>query len=159
MYLATSTQEVTGSLLVSLLGFAPQLCVLFVIGWKLHAKHIHLALFLMTLVFVAFNKVCTVQYFVWYLSILPLITPVLWQGLETVKNTLLVAVIVFFPWAATQGAWLYEAYLLEFTGENTFLGIWIAGLAFFLANCSAAIITIIVYSRGLRKPLSRQKMD
>ena len=45
-----------------------------VIGLRWYAD-LPLAMFLQTVVFVAFNKVCTVQYFVWYQSLLPLLLP------------------------------------------------------------------------------------
>lgn len=39
-------------------------------------------------------------------------------------------------WVATQGAWLQQAYNLEFLGRSTFVpGLWRASLAFFLVNC------------------------
>ena len=37
-------------------------------------------------------------------------------------------------WLACELHWLYWAYYLEFMGQNTFLQVWVASLAFFGAN-------------------------
>ena len=37
-------------------------------------------------------------------------------------------------WGFAQSSWLLPAYLLEFKGHNTFMFIWLEGLAFFCAN-------------------------
>lgn len=114
------------SQLQSLLAFLPQVVLLLSLTLKYYT-HIELCLFLETLVFVAFNKVCTVQYFIWYFSILPLVLPrttISWKR----------GLVLFAVWFAAQGAWLGFAFKLEFLGENTFLEIWVAGIAFFLAN-------------------------
>ncbi|KAL9084593.1 MAG: hypothetical protein Q9159_005142 [Coniocarpon cinnabarinum] len=73
-----------------------------------------------TLSFVAFNKVCTSQYFLWPL------TGVLALGL----------------WVIGQGAWLQQGYGLEFLGQTMFAnGLWLTSLIFFAVN--AWVIGII----------------
>jgi phosphatidylinositol glycan class M len=78
-------------------------------------------------VFVAYNKVITAQYFIWFLSILPACAPRLRL---TITRTLVLASL----WLVTQVTWLLPAYLLEFQGLTTFLLIWLYCLAFFLVN-------------------------
>ena len=58
-------------------------------------------------------KVITSQYFLWYLSLLPL-------SLSWLRFTKLEAFACLLIWLATQGSWLLPAYYLEFVGSNTF---------------------------------------
>eukprot|EP00667_Euglena_gracilis_P009666 EG_transcript_9832 len=58
------------SLLLKVLAFIPQCLVLFCTSLATYSD-LPLCLFLLSHVFVIFNKVCTVQYFVWYLALLP----------------------------------------------------------------------------------------
>jgi phosphatidylinositol glycan class M len=115
------------SLFSSLLGFAPQMALVLAISVRYRAD-LPFALFLHTLAFVAFNKVCTAQYFVWYTSLLPLVLPqsrvaLRWKGLCMIG-----------VWFATELHWLFWGYRLEFLGENVFFSVWLAGCAFFVAN-------------------------
>ena len=67
-------------------------------------------LFAQTFVFVAYNKVVTSQYFLWYLSLIPLVIPKLkLSKYESVTSLLL--------WGFTQASWLLPAYFLEFKGR------------------------------------------
>ena len=68
-------------------------------------------LFAQTFVFVAYNKVVTSQYFIWYLSLLPLIVP-------NLKLTKYEAVTSLLLWGFTQASWLLPAYFLEFKGTH-----------------------------------------
>ena len=90
---------------------------------------------LITLVFVAFNKVCTVQYFVWYFCLLPFVLP-------ASSLTLRKGAGLFAAWAGSQGLWLAAAGALEMLGINTFLYVWAAGLLFFGVNivCMRALM-------------------
>lgn len=73
-YMLFVTQGSLLSRLVSLMAFLPQF--LLVLSTAIvHHQDITMCLFIQTFVFVAFNKVCTSQYFLWYLALLPLVIP------------------------------------------------------------------------------------
>ncbi|KUI55807.1 GPI mannosyltransferase 1 [Cytospora mali] len=113
--------------------FLPQLllsCVL--IPFVMAKKDLPSTMLAQTWAFVAFNKVCTSQkYFIWYLIFLPLYLPRS-SFLRNPKS----GIAALLLWILTQAAWLQQGYALEFLGESTFVpGLWLSGLAFFLANC------------------------
>lgn len=102
--------------------------------------------FVQTVVFVVFNKVCTSQYFLWYLLLLPLLLPTLrspGSPLTARKTALYICV-----WVGTQALWLAEAYRLEFLGENVFLGLWARGLVYVLGNCYVLVGIMDAYGRA-----------
>ncbi|EAT39321.1 AAEL008875-PA [Aedes aegypti] len=118
------------SLLEKLLTFLPQLVLIIILTLRYgkHRQTLGFALFAIAFVMVAYNPVVTSQYFVWFLSLLPL----------SVKNFKNIGIrkAVFIPvmWFISQGGWLLPAYLLEFRGWNTFEFIWIQSIVFFFSN-------------------------
>ena len=88
-------------------------------------------------------QVCTAQYFLWYLSILPLVLP---QTNLTLRGS---GALLILVWIATQGNWLFWGYRLEFLGLNVFYPLWVASIMFFLAN--AAILGIMARNHTKRK--------
>jgi len=116
--------------------FGPQLALLLTITF-IYYKDITFCVLLQTMTFVAFNKVCTVQYFCWYFSLLPLALP--WNK----SMSYLQAATLSIAWAAGQGLWLWFAYRLEFLGENTFFSIWVAGMIFFIINVAIIICLVL----------------
>ncbi|KAH3743458.1 GPI mannosyltransferase 1 [Pelomyxa schiedti] len=171
IYLTTvsSSTVTTGGfqrVIISLLGFVPQLAVLVAIVWRLSTRHINLCLFLMTLMFVTFNKVCTMQYYSWYLSLFPLLVPELSRGLTAIlcrykghatvqsglhrgmRNLGFGVLVVFAVWAIPQGFWLNYAYSLEFLGQPTFTALWLSSALFFAVNITTGALVIYVYSNS-----------
>ncbi|RMZ75731.1 hypothetical protein DV737_g5134, partial [Chaetothyriales sp. CBS 132003] len=67
-----------------------------------------------TLAFVSFNKVCTSQYFLWYLVFLPLHLPR--SSLIAVPGRGITALLL---WVGAQAVWLWQGYELEFLGRST----------------------------------------
>ena len=114
---------------ISIITFLPQIILLLAISKQFgeRPQDIPFCLFAQTFIFVAYNKVVTSQYFLWYLSLLPLVFPKLRL---TTSEMLTVGLL----WCFTQASWLLPAYFLEFKGYNTFQFIWIESLAFFAAN-------------------------
>ncbi|EEB07988.1 pig-M [Schizosaccharomyces japonicus yFS275] len=122
LYLASASHNS----LSPLIAFVPQmvLCVLIPL---VHAKHnIVGTMFAQTFAFVTFNKVCTSQYFIWYLIFIPMMLP---YNISVIKK----GVFFILPWVLGQVLWLFYAYKLEFLGENQFNALWFAGAIFFLS--------------------------
>ena len=121
------------SLSIESLAFLPQLLLACVfIPLALAPKNLPACLLAQTLAFVAFNKVCTSQYFLWYLVFLPLYLPDS-TFMARPKQTGVPALVL---WVVSQALWLQQGYQLEFLGRSTFVpGLWLASLGFFVVNC------------------------
>jgi len=113
--------------IASLLPFALQFAVVWTIGCTFW-RDPPFACFAQTLAFVTFNKVCTSQYFMWYLCFLPLVLPS--SRLPLSKGAFMLTL-----WTLGQALWLVNAFFLEHKGWNTFLQTWVASLVFFFINC------------------------
>jgi len=91
---------------------------------------------------VAFNKVVTAQYFIWYLALLPLVLPhtrirLKYRGIQLIALFL-----------AAEVAWGIAAYQIEFVGRATFLWVWFAGVVFF----GVQILTLVVFIQNHTTP-------
>ncbi|RDB23052.1 GPI mannosyltransferase 1 [Hypsizygus marmoreus] len=112
-----------------LVSFGPQMVLALGTGlvFGRRRRDVVFAWFVQTVVFVLFNKVCTSQYFLWYLLLLPLLLPRL--STSPLRGLLYLGV-----WVGTQALWLAEAYKLEFLGRNVFFGLWVRSLVYVLGN-------------------------
>ncbi|QQK43687.1 Mannosyltransferase (PIG-M), putative [Penicillium digitatum] len=125
------------------LAFLPQLTLVVVaLPLVLAKKNLATAMLAQTFTFVTFNKVCTSQYFLWYLILLPFYLP--FSSLVR-KPTLGISAAML--WIAGQALWLHQGYNLEFLGLPSFVpGLFLAGLFFFAVN--VWILGIIVRDGG-----------
>ncbi|KAG5979614.1 GPI mannosyltransferase 1 [Claviceps digitariae] len=132
LYLRSADASPSSSLRIESLAFVPQLllsCVL--IPLVLAKKDLATSMMAQTFAFVTFNKVCTSQYFLWYMVFLPLYLPT-----STLLHAPTVGLSALALWLASQIAWLHQGYQLEFLGQSTFFpGLWGASLGFFVVNC------------------------
>jgi GPI mannosyltransferase 1 subunit M len=136
LYLTSSNQNATTTSKPSFasLAFLPQIALsALLIPLAIAKSDIPTTMLAQTLAFVAFNKVATSQYFLWYLIFLPLYLP---------KSSLMqnprLGLAALGLWVAGQGLWLQQGYQLEFLGRSTFVGLpglWGSSVFFFGVNC------------------------
>ncbi|KAK4201731.1 family 50 putative glycosyltransferase [Triangularia verruculosa] len=133
LYLSSSP-SVSPSLLLPIekIAFLPQLLLsTLLIPLILAKKSLPTCLLAQTFSFVTFNKVCTSQYFLWYLILLPLYLP-----RSSFFRCPKFGFLALGLWVLAQAAWLQQGFELEFLGRSTFLpGLWMTGLGFFGVNC------------------------
>ena len=115
---------------LSLITFLPQMTLILTATMFLY-KDINLCLIVLTMIFVHFNKVITAQYFIWYLSLIPLIIH---------RNFLFnrykaKAIIMFSIWMFFELIWNTFSHKLEYEGKNYFLAMWGVDIGFFLTSC------------------------
>jgi phosphatidylinositol glycan class M len=128
MYLSMSVTESFFSKILGLLTFIPQMLLIVLIGLYYY-KDIIFCCFLQTYVFVTYQKVCTSQYFMWYLCFLPLIIPQ-----SKLMKKPIQAILLIIAWVATQAIYLSSAFKLEHLGQNNYINIWLTELLLFVAN-------------------------
>lgn len=97
------------------------------LAFQLH-HDLPICLLVQTMSFVALNKVCTAQYFVWWFCLLPLCIPRLKWPLP--RSTVIATTL----WVGAQLHWLFWGYQLEFKSQAVHLYIWAAGIVFMAAN-------------------------
>ncbi|XP_050363945.1 GPI mannosyltransferase 1 [Argentina anserina] len=127
------------SVFEKLISFLPQLIVQLVLILSF-AQDLPFCCFVQTVSFVAFNKVMTAQYFVWFFCLLPLSLAwsnmkLKWKGLSCIAL-----------WVGGQLHWLWWGYMHEFKGRNVFLQLWAAGIMFLSAN-TYVLVSLINHHR------------
>ncbi|KAI9807825.1 MAG: GPI mannosyltransferase 1 [Sarcosagium campestre] len=148
LHLNSSPAASPSALRLESLAFIPQLLLSTVaIPLILSKRDLASTMLAQTFAFVTFNKVCTSQYFLWYMVFLPFYLP--HSSLLARPRLGLSAAAL---WLLAQAVWLQQGYQLEFLGQSTFApGLWMAGTAFFLVN--VWILGVIVSDVGrMRRP-------
>ncbi|EKG21615.1 Mannosyltransferase DXD [Macrophomina phaseolina MS6] len=131
MLYLNSSPAAEPSMRLESLAFLPQLLFsAVIIPLALAKKDLASTMLAQTFAFVTFNKVCTSQYFLWYLIFLPFYLP---------KSSLLQnptkGITALILWVLGQALWLQQGYQLEFLGNSTFVpGLWFSSVVFFLIN-------------------------
>ncbi|KAF2823408.1 hypothetical protein CC86DRAFT_298606 [Ophiobolus disseminans] len=139
LYLNSSPHATSSSFELERLAFVPQLLLSAVfIPLALAKKDLPGTMLAQTFAFVTFNKVCTSQYFLWYMMFLPYYLP----G-STLLQSPTIGISALVLWILGQFAWLQQGFQLEFNGHSTFVpGLWVSSILFFLVN--VGILGIII---------------
>ncbi|ORY19789.1 PIG-M-domain-containing protein [Clohesyomyces aquaticus] len=130
------------------LAFVPQILLSAVmIPLALAKQDLPSTMLAQTFAFVTFNKVCTSQYFLWYMMFLPFYLPD-----STLLRSRITGATALVLWILGQAAWLQQGYQLEFLGNSTFVpGLWTASMLFFVVN--VGILGIIIQDAQRKKSI------
>ncbi|PHJ20981.1 mannosyltransferase (pig-m) protein [Cystoisospora suis] len=117
----------TPSKVLAFITFLPQVSLCLLVGCHYAQKGmIEFALFLQTLVFVALNKVCTTQYFLWWLCLLPF--AIASTDMTSRRCWEVIGLLAFFQ--GTNFVWLYFGYAVEFKGKASFFQMFLSAILF-----------------------------
>ncbi|CAJ0604914.1 unnamed protein product [Cylicocyclus nassatus] len=136
--LALVDKNVTLSKIIGFLAFLPQAYLVVYFAFKYY-RDLPFCWFVSTFAFVTFNKVCTSQYFVWYIVFLPLIV-------DRIKMTTNEVLRLITMWFASQAVWLFFAYLYEFRGWHTLELVFVASVGFLLTNIYVLVNVLNAYT-------------
>lgn len=130
-----------------LLSFLPQFLTISIAGFALGGLDLVLACTVQTVVFVAWNKVYTSQYFLWYLWFLPIV------GVTMQFSSVAEIGSLVIIWVGAQALWLYHAYQLEFVAQDTFVALWLSSLVLLLVQlaCTQRCLTAWVQWRRCQR--------
>lgn len=158
-----SAENISNKFQIEKLSFLPQLLLTLIIiplslmkGFKLSNKTfknllIYKIMFIQTFIFIIFNKVCTSQYFIWFLCLLP-------QYLvnSTINNKK--GLVLLIGWIITQGFWLFNGWKLEFRGDSDifFSGLFLSSSLFFIWNTIMACSFIYDIKLQIKKELLKE---
>ncbi len=127
------------SFLTGLITFVPQFALIFLVSFKFSKKDLPFTWLLLTMIFVTFNKVVTAQYFLWYISLLPLSIPNIMLSRKRIC-------FLIGAWFASELHWNFWSGVLEVGGTNCFYMLWIATVVFFFTNISIIVQLISSYN-------------
>lgn len=108
---------------------------------RIKLRKLTFSLFAVTFIFVSLNKVCTSQYFNWYLIFLPLI-------LESLNLGACKLCLIILAWTSTQSVWLLFAYLYEYQGYNVID--YVGGSSFVFLVSNLLILFTLCYNFDAR---------
>ncbi|MCJ1471967.1 GPI mannosyltransferase 1 [Lambiella insularis] len=147
LYLSSSSPSSAQTVKLESLAFIPQLLLSGVlIPFVLAKRDLPDTMLAQTFAFVALNKVCTSQYFIWFLLLAPL-----YLSHSSLVSRPRLGLAAAALWIGAQGLWLWQGYELEFLGHSTFVpGLWGSGLLFYVVNMW--ILGIIVGDIGKAAP-------
>uniref|UniRef100_A0A0K0EHW2 GPI alpha-1,4-mannosyltransferase I, catalytic subunit n=1 Tax=Strongyloides stercoralis TaxID=6248 RepID=A0A0K0EHW2_STRER len=124
LYQSMESPDITK--IIGIFAFIPQfLCIIYFA--ILYHKDLPFCWFITTISFVSLNKVCTSQYFLWYICFLPLIY--IYVKIDEWKS-----IKMFILWLSGQFLWMFPAYLFEFHGFTTHYYMWLTSLIFLSIN-------------------------
>ncbi|EAT92236.1 GPI mannosyltransferase 1 [Parastagonospora nodorum] len=154
LYLNSSPHATSSSFELERLAFVPQILLSAVfIPIALAKKDLPSTMLAQTFAFVTFNKVCTSQYFLWYMMFLPYYLPD-----STLLQSPTIGVSALVLWILGQFAWLQQGFQLEFNGHSTFVpGLFLSSILFFLVNVGILGIIIDDTRSKPRKHISTSK--
>ncbi|CAG9535033.1 unnamed protein product [Cercopithifilaria johnstoni] len=124
LYLVANNTQL--SRLISFCAFIPQTSLIIWLAFRFY-DDLPFCWLITTAVFVSFNKVCTSQYFIWYICLLPI-------AQRSIEISTMAIIYIIILWFLGQAFWLYSAYLFEFQGLDTFCLIWLSSLLFLIIN-------------------------
>jgi len=133
-YLIYQMYDEAGSTMLAVLTFLPQWAVVIGIGIAFYYD-LFLAMLLQTWFFVIFNKVCTAQYYLWYLTLLPVVL----INNDLVRGHKQKGLMMIVVWILGQCFWGYHANNFEHYLTDSILGIQIANYVWFIINATLAL--------------------
>jgi len=129
-YLIYITYNSVISKILAFISFLPQALLILITSLKMFSN-LEFCILIQTMIFVAFNKVITAQYFIWYISLLPLIA----HKNELFSTKKVYGFILFIVWLFFELIWNYFSHSIEVLGNNKFYEINLINICFFIINC------------------------